>query len=156
MRVVIAAVGRMKSGPERVLCDDYLDRFARSGRALGLGPAHLSEVEDKRGGGIAAEGALLARALPWDGFLCALDERGAALTSPAFAALLAGWRDRGRGAAGFVIGGADGLDPGLRDRADAVLSLGAMVWPHMLVRVMLAEQLYRAVTILSGGPYHRA
>jgi len=155
MRVVIAAVGRMKSGPEKALCDDYLGRFARGGRALGLGPAQLCEVEDKRGTGMAGEAALLIRALPEDGFLCALDERGAMLASPAFAALLAGWRDKGRGAAGFVIGGADGLDPSLRHRADAVLSFGAMVWPHMLARVMLAEQLYRATTILAGGPYHR-
>lgn len=156
MRVLIVAVGRMKPGPERTLCDDYLGRFARTGRALGLGPAQVAEVEDRRGGGMTAEAALLRRALPDDAVLCALDERGAPLDSPGFAAMLAAWRDRGAGPAVFVIGGADGLDSGLRDRAEAVLSLGPMVWPHMLARVMLAEQLYRAATILAGGPYHRS
>jgi 23S rRNA (pseudouridine1915-N3)-methyltransferase len=87
--------------------------------------------------------------------LCCLDERGEAMTSPAFAGLLGRWRDEGRDAA-FVIGGADGIDPELRGRANKLLSFGAMVWPHLLVRVMLAEQLYRAATILAGTPYHRA
>ncbi len=87
--------------------------------------------------------------------MVALDERGQMLTSPDLARQLAQWRDEGRQDAAFVIGGADGLAPALRDRADLLLSFGRMVWPHMLVRVMLAEQLYRAATILSGGPYHR-
>ena len=85
----------------------------------------------------------------------ALDERGRTLTSPEFAATLARWRDAGRSEVAFVLGGADGIDPTLRDRADLVLSFGAMVWPHMLARVMLSEQIYRAATILSGSPYHR-
>jgi 23S rRNA (pseudouridine1915-N3)-methyltransferase len=78
------------------------------------------------------------------------------MTSPDLAALLARWRDGGRQDAVFLIGGADGLDPSLRDKADAAEAFGRMVWPHMLVRVMLAEQIYRAATILSGSPYHRA
>ena len=135
--------------------DDYLERFARSGRALGLGPATETEVEDRRGGGTAAEGALLARAVPDGAALTVLDERGQLLTSPALAERLARWRDEGRADAAFVIGGADGVDPTLRARADLVLSLGPMVWPHMLVRAMLAEQIYRTVTILAGTPYHR-
>jgi 23S rRNA (pseudouridine1915-N3)-methyltransferase len=155
MRLTICAVGRLRSGPERALVDDYLDRFNRAGRALGFGPVSLTEVEDKRGGGMAAEAALLARAIPEDALTCVLDERGDVLTSPAFATRLAGWRDKGRSVA-FVIGGADGIDPALRAQADSALSLGAMVWPHMLVRVMLAEQLYRAAAILAGSPYHRA
>ncbi|MCC5974965.1 MAG: 23S rRNA (pseudouridine(1915)-N(3))-methyltransferase RlmH [Rubellimicrobium sp.] len=155
MRVTICAVGRLRAGPERALCDDYLTRFDRTGRALGLGPALVTEVEDKRGGGMAAEGALLARALPERAALCVLDERGAQLSSPDFAAWLADLRDQGRDVA-FVIGGADGIDQTLRDRADRALSLGTMVWPHLLVRVMLAEQLYRAANILAGSPYHRA
>ncbi len=77
------------------------------------------------------------------------------MTSPEFAAQLGTWRDAARDVA-FVIGGAGGIDPALRDRADAAFSLGAMVWPHLLVRVMLAEQLYRAAAILAGSPYHRA
>ena len=156
MRVQICAVGRMRSGPERLLTDDYLDRFGKTGRALGLGPVAEHEVEDKRGGGMAAEAELLARAVPAGAVLCVLDERGRVMSSPDFAAQLARWRDDGRQDAAFVIGGADGIDPALRARADLAVSFGAMVWPHMLVRVMLAEQLYRAATILAGSPYHRA
>jgi 23S rRNA (pseudouridine1915-N3)-methyltransferase len=122
---------------------------------LGLGPTSEHEVEDKKGGGMAAEATLLARTIPEAAALCVLDERGKVLSSPEFAQALAGWRDAGRQDAAFVIGGADGVDPGLRDRADLVISMGRMVWPHMLVRVMLAEQLYRAATILAGSPYHR-
>jgi 23S rRNA (pseudouridine1915-N3)-methyltransferase len=88
--------------------------------------------------------------------ICTMDERGRVMSSPDFAKMLGTWRDQGRQDVSFVIGGADGIDPALRDRADASLSFGKMVWPHMLVRVMLAEQLYRAASILSGGPYHRA
>lgn len=155
MRVHVCAVGRMRAGPERALTDDYLDRFGKTGRALGLGPAQVLEVDDRKGGGMAAEAQLLARAIPAGALVCCLDERGQALSSPEFAALLARWRDGGRQDVAFVIGGADGIAPGLRDGAEAALSFGRMVWPHMLVRVMLAEQLYRAATILSGGPYHR-
>ncbi len=155
MRLHLCAVGRLRAGPERDLVDDYLQRLERTGRPLGLGPFSEHEGEDRRGGGMAAEGLLLSRAIPEGAALCVLDERGKSLSSPEFAAALAGWRDAGRQDAAFVIGGADGLDPGLRARADLVVSLGRMVWPHMLVRVMLAEQLYRAATILSGSPYHR-
>ncbi len=154
MKLRLCAVGRLRAGPEKALVDDYLKRFDRTGRALGLGPVEVVEV-DAKGAGMAAEGALLARAVPEGAMLCVLDERGQQMTSPDFAALLARWRDDGAGAAAFVIGGADGVDPALRDRAAAQLSLGRMVWPHMLVRAMLAEQLYRAASILSGGPYHR-
>lgn len=156
MRVHLCAVGRLRQGPERALIDDYTTRFDRTGRALGLGPLTEHEVEDKRGLGMAAEADLLARAVPSGALLAVLDERGRVLPSPDFAAQLARWRDGGRQDVAFVIGGADGIDPALRDRAEFALSFGAMVWPHMLVRVMLTEQLYRAATILSGGPYHRA
>ncbi len=155
MRLHLCAVGRLRAGPERDLVDDYLQRLERTGRPLGLGPVSEHEVEDKRGGGMAAEGVLLARAVPEGAALCVLDERGKTLSSPEFAAVLAQWRDAGRQDAAIVIGGADGVDPALRARADLVISLGRMVWPHMLVRVMLAEQLYRAATILAGSPYHR-
>ena len=156
MRLAICAVGRARRGPERDLTDDYLDRLNRTGRPLSLGPATISEVEDRKGGGMAAEAGLLARAVPDGALICALDERGRTMTSPQLARSIANWRDQGQPAVAFLIGGADGLDPGLRARADVALSLGAMVWPHMLVRVMLAEQLYRAATILAGTPYHRA
>jgi 23S rRNA (pseudouridine1915-N3)-methyltransferase len=156
MRIAICAVGRLRAGPEAALIADYLKRFDRTGRALGLGPATVSEVEDRKGGGISAEAALLSRAVPEGAALCCLDERGRNLTSPQFAETLAGWRDAGRQDAAFLIGGADGLDPALRARADLSLSFGAMVWPHLLARVMLSEQLYRAAQILAGTPYHRA
>jgi len=156
MRVHIAAVGRLRNGPERALLDDYLTRFDRTGRALGLGPAREMQVEDRKGGGMAAEAVLLDKAIPTGALVCLLDERGRTMTSPDFAQQLARWRDAGRQDLAFAIGGADGLDPGFRERADFALSFGAMVWPHMLVRVMLAEQLYRAASILAGTPYHRA
>lgn len=157
LRVRIAAVGRLPAcAPEAALIDDYLGRFAQTGRALGLGPAEMAEVEDRRGGGKAAEAALLSRQVPDGAAVIALDERGRLMSSPDFAASLARFRDDGRSDAVFLIGGADGLDPALRDRAELTLSFGAMVWPHMLARAMLAEQLYRAATILAGLPYHRA
>ncbi len=155
MRLHLCAVGRLRAGPERVLVDDYLQRFDRTGRTLGLGPVTEHEVEDKRGGGMAAEADLLTRVIPSGAVLAVLDERGRVLSSPDFTDQLARWRDAGRQDVAFVIGGADGIDPGLRGRADFALSFGTMVWPHLLVRVMLAEQLYRAATILGGGPYHR-
>lgn len=155
MRVSICAVGRLRSGPERDLIDDYQTRFDRTGRALGLGPLDIREVDDRKGGGMAAEAALLSRAIPETSVMIALDERGKVMTSPTFSRLLARYRDDGRSEVAFVIGGADGIDPDLRARADAALSLGSMVWPHMLARVMLTEQLYRAASILAGSPYHR-
>ena len=155
MRVHICAVGRLRKGPERDLYDDYLTRFDRTGRALALGPASLIEVEDKKGGGMAAEAAVLERAIPNGSLICTMDERGDVISSPNFAKRLGTWRDQGRADVTFVIGGADGIDPALRAKADASLSFGKMVWPHMLVRVMLAEQLYRAASILANGPYHR-
>lgn len=155
MRLRVCAVGRSRTGPERALAEDYLARFDRTGRSLGLGPAEIAEVEDRKGGGRFAEAALLGRAIPSGAVVAALDERGRTLSSPEFAAQLGRWRDDGSGALAFLIGGADGLDPDLRDRADMVLSFGPMVWPHMLARAMLAEQLYRAASILAGAPYHR-
>ena len=155
MRVHVCAVGRLRAGPERDLVDDYLQRFDRTGRALSLGPLVEHEVEDKRGGGMAAEAELLSRAVPSGAVMVTLDERGRVLSSPEFAEQIALWRDGGRQDLAFVIGGADGIDPGLRARADFSISFGRMVWPHMLVRVMLAEQLYRAWSILTGHPYHR-
>jgi 23S rRNA (pseudouridine1915-N3)-methyltransferase len=93
--------------------------------------------------------------IPQGALLAVLDERGKMLSSPDFADMLAGWRDAGRSDLALVIGGADGIAPELRARADFALSFGQMVWPHMLVRVMLSEQLYRAASILAGSPYHR-
>lgn len=155
MRVHICAVGRLRSGPEKELIDDYLGRFGKSGRVLGLGPAKFIEVEDKKNAGMAAEAVLIRKALPKGALICTLDERGKLLSSPEFSQKMASWRDAGRQDLAFVIGGADGIDPSLRAEADFSISLGKMVWPHMLVRVMLSEQIYRAATILAGSPYHR-
>jgi len=137
------------------LIDDYTTRFDRTGRAVGLGPLTISEIESRKGGGMAAEAALLERVIPKGAVIVALDERGKLMSSPEFSDRLAGWRDAGRGDVAFVIGGADGIAPGLRAQADFSLSFGKMVWPHMLARVMLSEQLYRAASILAGSPYHR-
>ena len=155
MRLRILAIGRLRKGPEKDLIEDYISRFNRSGRPLGLGPVELTEFEDKKGGGKAGEAALLLKAIPQGAAVIALDERGKLQSSPDFAADLAQIRHAAPSELIFVIGGADGLDPAVLQRAQSVLSFGKMVWPHMLVRVMLTEQLYRAASILAGGPYHR-
>jgi 23S rRNA (pseudouridine1915-N3)-methyltransferase len=154
MKVKLCVVGRLRAGPEAELITDYLARFDRTGRALGLGPATVAEVEARKGG-MAAEAELLSRAAASADVICILDERGTSLTSPQFAETLARWRDQGRAEVAFLIGGADGIAPDLRASAGMAISFGAMVWPHMLARVMLSEQLYRAASILSGAPYHR-
>ncbi|MFC3073968.1 23S rRNA (pseudouridine(1915)-N(3))-methyltransferase RlmH [Shinella pollutisoli] len=159
MRIGLFAVGRLKAGPEKELAARYLDRFAKAGPAVGLDLGRISEVAESRAGNAETrkreEAAMLEKALPEGGVLVLLDERGKALDSPAFADLLAGFRDAGKRDLVIAVGGADGLDPALRDRADAILCLGRLTWPHQLVRILIAEQLYRAVTILSGHPYHR-
>lgn len=152
MRVTICAAGRLRAGPEKALVDDYLRRFDRLGRGLGIGPARVVEIDDRRGGG--TDDRMLA-AIPPDAMLVALDERGDQLTSPEIASLLADTAAAGRRDLAFALGGADGLPPGLSDRADRRLAFGRTVWPHLLARAMLAEQLYRAASILAGTPYHR-
>lgn len=156
MRIVICAVGRARAGTLRDLFEDYVGRIA-SARLLGR--IELREVEERRalsGPELKQrEGELLRDVVPKGATVVALDARGRAMSSEAFAAQLARWRDTGIGNLAFVIGGAGGLDETLLNEADLVLSLGAMTWPHMLVRPMLAEQLYRATTILQGHPYHR-
>ena len=156
MRLHILAVGRLRKGPELTLIEDYLTRFERSGRPLGLSSVNVIEVEDKKGIGMSAEADLLRKAVPKGATIVAMDERGKLVTSPEFSNKIAGWRDNGCQDLAFLIGGADGIAPDLRQQVDFSFSFGKMVWPHMLVRVMLAEQLYRAASIMSGGPYHRA
>lgn len=155
MRLHICVVGKMRPGPELTLCQDYLSRFDRIGRSYGLGPITVHEVDDRKSGTKAAEAVLLMRAIPQGAHVVALDERGQTPTSPAFADKIAHWRDTGKGDLAFLIGGANGLAADLRARADFTLSFGKMVWPHMLARVMLSEQLYRAASIIAGTPYHR-
>ena len=158
MRMTIAAVGRMKSGPERDLVARYLDRAAGGGKPLALTGFEVIELTESRAGSAACrkadEAKGLRAALP-EGIVVALDERGKGIGSEAFAQQIGRWRDDGRPAISFLIGGADGLDPDFVKSADLVLSFSPMVWPHQLVRIMLAEQLYRTTTILSGHPYHR-
>ncbi|MEV8468702.1 MULTISPECIES: 23S rRNA (pseudouridine(1915)-N(3))-methyltransferase RlmH [Meridianimarinicoccus] len=155
MKVSLCVVGRLRGGPEKDLVDTYLERFTRSGRQLGLGPVQVLEVEDRKGGGPAGEAALLDKICPAGAVRLALDERGRQMTSPEFADLLAEWRDAGNSELAIFIGGADGFEQGFRHGCDRWMSFGPMVWPHMLARVMIAEQLYRAASILAGSPYHR-
>jgi len=154
MRLTVIAAGRLRAGPERTLVDDYLTRADKAGRGVGLHPVTETEIEPKGADARARTEALLAAA-PEGARLVALDERGRAMASDAFAAKLADWRDGGARDAAFLIGEADGLDAIARQRADLVLAFGPQTWPHRLARVMLAEQLYRAVAILAGSPYHR-
>ncbi|MEQ8266952.1 MAG: 23S rRNA (pseudouridine(1915)-N(3))-methyltransferase RlmH [Parvibaculum sp.] len=160
MRVQICAVGRLKTGPEKLLLDDYMARIEAAGRNIGITASDVTEVEEKRrleGPALMArEAELLSAATAKGALLVALDERGCNETSETFARRLGTWRDAGTADVAFLIGGANGLVPELRDRAAHVMAFGAMTWPHMLARAMLAEQIYRAVTILSGHPYHRA
>ena len=158
MRTAIIAVGRMKQGAERDLVARYLDRAKATGRALHLSGFDVIEIAESRASASPtrkAEEAKAIRAACADGVRVALDENGRGLDSQAFARQLERWRDDGRPAASFVIGGADGLDQAFVAEADLVLSFSPLTWPHQLVRIMLAEQLYRATTILSGHPYHR-
>lgn len=159
VKIDIIAVGRMKSGPERDLCDRYQERFNASGKALSLGPVKVMELaesqarraEDRK----AEEARLVLAEVDPVASVIALDERGAHLASAAFASRISRQRDEGRKKLLFIIGGADGLDETVRSRADLVLSFGAMTMPHQLVRIVLCEQLYRAASIISGHPYHR-
>lgn len=159
VRLLTLAVGRLKAGPERDLEARYLDRARGMGRGLGLAPVELGEIAESAARRPDArkseEAGRLAAALPGGCALIALDERGKALTSAAFAAHIARERDGGRGDLVFVIGGPDGMADELRARAGLVLSFGAMTWPHQMVRILLAEQVYRTMTLLAGHPYHR-
>lgn len=160
MRISIFAVGRLKSGPEKDLASRYLDRFAKTGPAIGLEFSRVIEVAESRASNADTrkreEAALLEKHIADGSALILLDERGKALDSPAFAEMIGNIRDGGKRDLTIAIGGADGLDPALYEKAAAVLCLGKLTWPHQLARILIAEQLYRSVTILSGHPYHRA
>ncbi|HSF95526.1 MAG TPA: 23S rRNA (pseudouridine(1915)-N(3))-methyltransferase RlmH [Thermohalobaculum sp.] len=155
MRITIAAVGRLKRGPEQLLVNDYLGRIGPLGRKLALGPAILTEIDERKARTGQQQSAALIAAVAPGAFAIALDERGEAVSSTGFARMLEELRDRGTPETVFLIGGADGHDDALRANVGGMISFGPMVWPHMLARVMLAEQLYRAISILSGAPYHR-
>ncbi len=154
MRLAIVAIGRLSRGPETDLVKDYVARAQAAGRSLGFPAVEIIEI-DSRKSGKAAEGEALSAALVGFDYICACDEHGQPSPSRAFADRLAALRDRGTRRAAFVIGGADGLSPAVLQGADALMSFGPQTWPHALARAMLAEQLYRAVSILAGSPYHR-
>jgi 23S rRNA (pseudouridine1915-N3)-methyltransferase len=154
LKVTILAVGRLGRATEAMLAKDYAERATASGRALGLGPVEIVEIDSKKPGKDAEADALLA-ALPEGAYLIACDEHGTAHPSRAFADRLAKLRDGGERRLVLMIGGADGLSPRILDAAKEKLAFGVQTWPHALVRAMLAEQVYRAVTILGGSPYHR-
>jgi 23S rRNA (pseudouridine1915-N3)-methyltransferase len=160
MRILIAAVGRLKQGPERDLAERYRKRAADFGRKVGLHAFDIVEIKESRADSLERrmleESIAIANVVPDRAIAAILDERGSTMNSASFAGSLQDWRAQDRPAVTFIIGGADGLAPSLRDRADLTLAFGAFTWPHQLVRIMLLEQLYRAVTILGGHPYHRA
>ena len=153
MKITILAISRLGRSAEAELARDYAERATASGRSLSLGPVEIVELESKKPGK-AAEGELLLQHLE-DAFVVACDEHGKAHPSRAFAARIGKLRDDGVRRLVFVIGGADGLSPEVLARADETLAFGVQTWPHALVRAMLTEQVYRAVTILAGSPYHR-
>jgi len=160
MRVSLIAVGRLKDKAERGLTDRYTERFDRVGRSIGLGPVAEIELGESRKDNAAArraeEAAAIMARVPDGARVIALDAGGKQLASEDFAALIADWRDAGVSRTCFVIGGPDGHGEAISKAADLTLSLGRMTLPHGLARIVLAEQLYRAATILAGHPYHRA
>jgi 23S rRNA (pseudouridine1915-N3)-methyltransferase len=160
MRLVVAAVGGLKRGPERELEGRYFERIIKAGRAVGIRGATISELGEsparRAADRISEEAAKLTKEIPDGAAVVALDERGESLSSEALAQRIGRWRDDGRPALVFLIGGPDGLAPELVAKADLRLAFGRMTWPHQLARIMILEQLYRAIAILSGHPYHRA
>lgn len=159
MRVVIHAVGRMKSGPEAELAARYFDRFAKTGAALGLSIAPVIEIPESRAASPELrkrEEAAKPLAMKANGaHLVLLDERGDTPDSAKFARTIAALRDNRARELVFALGGPDGHSEDLRAAGNAMISFGKMTWPHQIARILLAEQLYRAATILSGHPYHR-
>ncbi|MBX9591883.1 MAG: 23S rRNA (pseudouridine(1915)-N(3))-methyltransferase RlmH [Hyphomonadaceae bacterium] len=160
MRLIVAAIGRLKDGPERQLFEKYRDRFEPLAKRLGLAPVVWHELGESRAADAAKrrheEGAALLKLVRDAEMVIALDERGKHLTSEVFARTLAKTRDGGAKSTGILIGGPDGLSQEARETARLHIALGALTLPHALARIVLAEQLYRAGTILSGHPYHRA
>jgi 23S rRNA (pseudouridine1915-N3)-methyltransferase len=159
MRMIVAAVGRLKQGPERELAAWYAKRAEATGRPLGWREVEIIEIRESRAQDRdrrrTEESIALANIIPDGAVVATLDERAENLDSPALARLIQQWRADGRANACFIIGGADGLAPSLLERAKVRLAFGAATWPHQLIRIMLLEQIYRAGTILTGHPYHR-
>jgi 23S rRNA (pseudouridine1915-N3)-methyltransferase len=160
MRFIVAAVGRLKTGPERELAEHFRKRAVDAGRQVGIREVEVIEIRESRvrepERRVLEESIALANAIPGDAVSVVLDEHGQSLDSVSLARLMRTWRDTGKPVVAFVIGGADGLGPQIKQQASVTLAFGAMTWPHQLVRIMLLEQLYRVITILAGHPYHRA
>ncbi len=155
MDIQILAIGKMKAGAERALVDDYLSRANAVGRTVSLSPVTERALDPRDATQSGACAAILDALEPGD-VVIALDERGASESSERLARRLEAWRDQARARVVLVIGGADGLTDEVRARADLLIAFGAQTWPHRLARVMAAEQVYRAASILSGAPYHRS
>jgi len=158
VKIGLIAIGRLKSGPEHALCLDYVSRAQKLGRQLGFGDIQLTEVEARLAPNAdpkPLEAQKLLEALDPASYVMICDERGQNLTSRAFSQTLAALRDRGTKRLDLLIGGADGLDESVKLRAQSTIAFGVQTWPHALVRVMLSEQIYRAMTLMSGHPYHR-
>lgn len=159
MKLSLHAVGRMKNGPEKELFQRYWERAAATGKAHGFQPLFLREYSESKAARpaerMAQEAAEILKQIGERAIVIAFDERGASMTSPAFAHLFENAHEAGAAELVFLIGGADGLDPALRERADRLVSFGALTWPHQLVRILAAEQIYRVFSILSGHPYHK-
>jgi 23S rRNA (pseudouridine1915-N3)-methyltransferase len=159
MRLLLLSVGRAKTGPERDLVDRYIGRPTAGGRGLGFSSIDLREIDESRArrpqDRKLEEAKAIRAALGTSAQIIACDETGKTITSADFAARLGHARDSGVATLGLVIGGPDGLDAAFRAEAQLAIAFGAMTWPHQLARVLAAEQIYRATTILSGHPYHR-
>jgi 23S rRNA (pseudouridine1915-N3)-methyltransferase len=159
MRFVVAAVGRLKTGPERELAEHFRKRAMNVGRQVGIQDVEVIEIRESRAREperrVLEESIALANAIPSDAVSVVLDEHGQNLDSASFARSVRAWRDAGKPVVAFVIGGADGLGAQIKHQANVSLAFGAVTWPHQLVRIMLLEQLYRVITILTGHPYHR-
>ena len=159
MRILLLCVGRARNAPEQELCDAYLKRARDTGKKPGFPEIAFATVDTSRATDVASrmaeEAKRLSKQVPQGAYRIALDERGQSFASTEFAGRLATLRDSGIRDVVFVVGGPDGLDQGFRNAADAQLALGPQTWPHLLVRTMLAEQIYRALAILAGHPYHR-
>ncbi|HET9246148.1 MAG TPA: 23S rRNA (pseudouridine(1915)-N(3))-methyltransferase RlmH [Xanthobacteraceae bacterium] len=160
MRIVVAAVGRLKQGPERELAERYRKRASDAGRSAGLSAFDIVEIKESRAGDAARrmleESIAIANIVPDRAVTVILDERGENMSSAVIAGRLQDWQRQDKPAVVFIIGAADGLAPSLREKASLAIAFGKATWPHQLIRIMLMEQLYRAVTILAGHPYHRA
>ena len=154
MHISILSVGKLRAGPERSLVEDYASRFRKTGPRIGFRSLDILEVAS--GGGLDAEGARLISALPREGDVLRLDEHGQQWRSLSFAQDMAARRDEGIARLTFVIGGAQGYSPEVQNACPHTIGFGIQTWPHRLVKVMLTEQLYRAVSLLTGSPYHKA